>query len=84
MGGQWVCVHMDTTACKLGDQQCPSYATWYEELHAVSKDFDEDDHFRILCAIYHKLNATRACTFTDALAQTCWSMKEKKGSVDLR
>ena len=24
--------------------QCPSYTTWYKELYAASKDFDEDDH----------------------------------------
>jgi len=64
--------------------QCPSYKTWYKELYAASNDFDEDDHFQILCATYRKLNATRACTFADALAQTCWSMKEQQGSVDLR
>ena len=63
--------------------QCPAYTTWYKELYAESKAFDENDHFQILCAIYRKLNAARTCSFTDALAQICWSMKEKKGSVDL-
>ena len=62
--------------------QCPSYKAWYKELYDASKDLHEDDHFQILCAIYRKLNATRACTFTDALAQTCWSMKEVRAGVD--
>ena len=53
-----------------------------EELYDASKDLHEDDHFQILCAIYRKLNATRACNFTDALAQTCWSMKELRAGVD--
>ena len=44
--------------------------------------FDEDEKFQILCAIYRKLNATiNPNTFTNALAQTCWTMKENKGTL---
>ncbi len=64
--------------------QCPSYVTWYKNLYRGSKDFDEEDHFQILCAIYRKLNGARCCSFPDALAQTCWSMKEEKGTLELK
>ena len=43
--------------------------------------FNEDDKFHILCAIYLKLNERTNTTFTTALAQTCWAMKAKKGSL---
>ena len=62
--------------------QCPAYTTWHKELCAKSED--TEDHFQILCAIYRKRNTIHTCTFTDALAQTCWSMKETKGSIDPR
>ena len=44
------------------------------------KMFTEDDKFQILCAIRRALNEVKApATFPDALAQTCWKMKEDKG-----
>ena len=63
--------------------ECPSYVYWYDILYpngCYRAPFDEDDKFQILCAIYRKLNATKGpSTFTDALAQTCWMMKEDHG-----
>ena len=63
--------------------ECPSYRTWYTDLYTNSKDFDEEECFQILCAIYRKLNGTRCCLITEALAQTCWSIKEKAGRLQL-
>ena len=63
--------------------ECPSYKTWYKELYPKSQKFDEEECFQILCAIYCELNKARTCTFTNALAQTCWSIKEKKGNLKL-
>ena len=63
--------------------ECPSYRTWYKDLYVNSKGFNEEQRFQILCAIYRKLSSMRTCTFTDALAQTCWSMKEKSGNLKL-
>ena len=63
--------------------QCPSYEYWYDTLYpnrCSRARFHEDEKFQILCAIYRKLNSTRGpSTFTEALAQTCWKMKEEKG-----
>ena len=37
---------------------------------------------QILCAIYRKLNvAINTTMFTSALAQTCWTLKENKGTL---
>ena len=64
---------------------CPSYVKWYGALYpnrCSRARFDEDEKFQILCAIYRKLNATISpTTFTDALAQTCWAMKENMGTL---
>ncbi len=64
---------------------CPSYVHWYGALYpnrcSISR-FDKDDTFQILCATYRKLNATiNPTTFTNALAQMCWAMKENKGTL---
>ena len=63
--------------------ECPSYLYWYDILYAnrcSGARFDEDEKFQILCAIYRKLNAVNnQSTFAQALAQTCWSMKEDNG-----
>lgn len=63
--------------------ECPSYVYWYGILYpnrCSRAHFHEEEKFQILCAIYHKLKLVFfRCTFTDALAQTCWNMKEAKG-----
>ena len=60
--------------------ECPSYRKWYEILYpdrCCRARLDTEAKFQILCAIYRRLNAVRNCTtFTDALAQTCWTLKE--------
>ena len=62
--------------------ECPSYKDWYKILYP-KQQLDEDAKFQVLCAIYQKLNAAHNCSFPDALAQTCWSMKEKGGRFTL-
>ena len=68
--------------------KCPSYVYWYDILYpnrCSRARLDEDEKFQVLCVIYRKLNATKTpCTFTDALAQTCWTMKDDKGRPALR
>ena len=65
--------------------ECPSYRYWYDILYpnrCSRARFDEDEKFQILCAIYRKLNSTISpSTFTCALAQTCWKMKQEKGQT---
>ena len=63
--------------------ECPSYVKWYRLLFPNVQSFTQEEKFKILCVIYNKLNATRACSFPDALAQTCWSLKEKDGRLTL-
>ena len=64
---------------------CPSYVHWYGALYpnrCSRVRLNEDEKFQILCAIYRKLNATiHRTTFTDALAQTCWMMKETRNTL---
>ena len=62
--------------------ECSSYEEWYTILY-LKQQFDTNAKFQILCAIYLKLNAARNCSFPNALAQTCWSMKEKGGRLAL-
>ena len=57
---------------------CPSYIAWYN-----GQCVDEEDRFRVLCFIYRSLNSVRSCTIAEALAQTCWSVKEEKGRLTL-
>lgn len=67
--------------------QCPSYIRWYDILYpnrCSRARLDEEKKFQILCIIYKKLNRIKhGCTFPDALAQTCWDLKEKRGSLSL-
>ena len=58
--------------------ECPSYKKWYQMLYPKQR-LDDDSKFHVVCAIYLRLNAARKCSFSYALAQTCWSLKEKKG-----
>ena len=62
--------------------ECPSYKKWYRILYPKQR-LDADSKFQVLCAIYLKLNAARNCSFADALAQMCWSLREKKGRLAL-
>ena len=63
---------------------CPSYAAWYKTIYKNPNNFDEEMMFHIVCAIYCALNTARSCTCPEALAQTCWGMKEtKKGKLKL-
>jgi len=57
--------------------ECPSYVKWYSLLFPNRQSFTAEEKFQILCAIYNKLNATRNSSFPDALAQTCWTLKEQ-------
>ena len=67
--------------------ECPSYIKWYRILYpnrCSRAHFDTEEKFQILCAIYRKLNAVRNCsTFPEALAQTCWILKEKDNRLTL-
>ena len=62
--------------------ECPSYKKWYKILYP-KQQLDEDAKFQVLCAIYRKLNAAHNYSFPNALAQTCWAMKEKAGRLTL-
>ena len=64
--------------------ECPSYQVWYKDLCATKKTLTEEERFQILCSIFRKLNSSRNCTFPEALAQTCWSIREKAGTLDLK
>ena len=61
---------------------CPSYKKWYGVLYPKQR-LDDNSKFQILCAIYLKLNAARNCSFPNALAQTCWYLKEKNKRLAL-
>ena len=64
---------------------CAAYVHWYDVLYPHRRSrarFNETEKFQILCAIYRKLNATiNNSIFTTAVAQTCWTMKENKGTL---
>ena len=62
---------------------CPSYIAWYKPLLPNGQCVHEEDRFRVLCFIYRRLNSVRSCTIAEALAQTCWSVKEEKGRLIL-
>lgn len=65
--------------------ECPSYKKWYRILYPHQR-LDDDSKFQILCAIYLKLNTIATsgnCSFPNALAQTCWDLKEKDGRLAL-
>ena len=65
--------------------ECPSYKKWYKMLYPHQR-LDDDTKFQILCAIYLKLNTIATsgnCSFPNALAQTCWDLKEKDGRLAL-
>ena len=62
--------------------ECPSYKKWYGILYPKQR-LDDNSKFQVLCAIYLKLNAARNCSFPDALAQTCWYLKEKNERLAL-
>ena len=62
--------------------ECPSYRKWYRIL-CPKQRLNDDAKFRILCAIYLKLNTALHCSFANALAQTCWYLKEKDGRLTL-
>jgi hypothetical protein len=53
---------------------CPAYQAWYERLYP-GKDLSSEEMFQVLCKTYITLNQCKTCTFTDALAQTCWLKK---------
>ena len=61
---------------------CPAYLTWYEIL-CPGQQLSEKERFQILCHTYLTLNRYKTCTFTNALAQTCWLKKHKNGKLDL-
>ena len=61
---------------------CPAYVTWYEIL-CPGQQLSEEERFQILCHTYLTLNRYKTCTFTNALAQTCWLKKHKNGKLDL-
>ena len=76
--------HIDHGTISWWPSECPSYKQWYKLLFTKKKNFNEEEKFQILCAIYKKLNVVRTgCTFTDALAQTCWSLKEQDNRLML-
>ena len=62
-----------------------AYVHWYGVLYpnrCSRARFNETQQFQILCAIYRKLNATINNSMSaTALAQTCWMMKENKGTL---
>ena len=66
---------------------CPAYVYWYKLLYpnrCSRARFNEDEKFQILCAIFRKLNKTYyGSTFPNALAQTCWKMKESAGTLSI-
>ena len=65
--------------------ECPAYKKWYRILYPHQR-LDDDSKFQILCAIYLKLNTIATsgnCSFPNALAQTCWDLKEKDGRLAL-
>jgi hypothetical protein len=61
---------------------CPSYIDWYKILYpkrCFRARLDTWGKFQVLCAIYVKLKAVRNnTTFPEALAQTCWMLKEDR------
>ena len=62
--------------------KCPSYKKWYGILYPKQR-LDDNSKFQVLCAIYLKLNTALNCSFANALAQTCWYLKEKDGRLTL-
>ena len=68
--------HINTGIVSWWPTLCPSYRNWYKKLHANGNNFNEEERFQILCVTYCRLNSKRTCTFPEALAQTCWSMKD--------
>ena len=62
-----------------------SYKKWYRILYPKQR-LDADSKFQVLCAIYLKLNTISTsgnCSVPNALAQTCWHLKEKDGRLAL-
>ena len=59
---------------------CPAYQKWYKRL-SPSKNLSSEEKFQVLCHTYIKLNQYKTCSFTDALAQTCWMEKESHGRL---
>ena len=50
---------------------CPAYKSWYKRLYP-GRVLSAEEKFQVLCRTYITLNQKKICTFTDALAQTCW------------
>ena len=59
---------------------CPAYERWFKRLYP-GKDLSPEEKFRVLCKTYITLNQYRTCTFTEALAQTCWLEMESHGRL---
>ena len=60
--------------------ECPAYQKWYERLYPTKK-LSPDEKFQVLCHTYVTLNSRKVCTFTCALAQTCWLEKDSHGKL---
>ena len=61
---------------------CPAYDEWYKLLYP-NRTLSRQEKFQTLCITYAVLNRKKHCTFTDALAQTCWVHKERNGRLRL-
>ena len=61
---------------------CPAYQEWYKQLYP-GKNLSDKEKFQVLCKTYITLNQYKTCTFTEALAQTCWLKKESQGRLQL-
>ena len=59
---------------------CPAYRDWYNILYP-GKNLSPEERFQVLCTTYTTLNQYKTCSFTEALAQTCWLEKERKGRL---
>ena len=61
---------------------CPAYQEWYKRLYP-GKNLSPEEKFQVLCTTYSTLNIWKTCTFTEALAQTCWAEMDRKGKLSL-
>ena len=57
---------------------CPAYRNWYKRLYP-GRALSSEEKFQVLCKTYITLNQYKSCTFTDALAQTCWRDRDMQG-----